>query len=80
MRFSDSTLLTRAAVAGQGLGLLRDTYVADDIAVGRLQVAIDAPWPADFAYYVVTRRGSPGRHRHVANFKKSLCQEAEADA
>jgi len=57
-RLADSTLLARAAVAGQGLALLRDTYAMDEIAAGRLQVALDAPWPMEFAYYIVTTRGT----------------------
>jgi len=78
-RFSDSTLLTRAAVAGQGLALLRDTYVADDIKAGRLRVALDAPWPVRFAYYAVTRRDALPAPPHVAAFRQWLLQEAAAD-
>jgi LysR family glycine cleavage system transcriptional activator len=80
IRFSDSTLLTRAAVAGQGLALLRDTYVADDVAAGRLKVAFDAPWPADFAYYVVTRPGASISQEQIASFKTWLMQEAASGA
>ena len=56
-RFADSILLARAAIAGQGLALLRDTYAMDEVAAGRLQVALDAPWPTQFSYYIVTTRG-----------------------
>lgn len=79
MRLSDITMLTRAAAAGQGLALVRDIYVADDIADGRLKVAIDAPWPAQFAYYVVTRHGSGRRHPQIASFKDWLLLEAASD-
>ena len=41
-RFSDATLLLGAAVAGQGLALLPDTYVAEEISTGRLKIAIAA--------------------------------------
>ena len=75
-RFSDATLLARAAIAGQGLALLRDTYVADDIASGRLEIAIVAPWPAEFAYYIATRPGSERRNPQIARFKEWLLQEA----
>lgn len=78
-RFADSTLLARAAVAGQGLALLRDTYVADDIAAGRLRVAFDAPWPAAFAYYVVTRPGARRRKGPIAAFADWVLQEAAAE-
>lgn len=73
-RFADSILLARAAVAGQGLALLRDTYAMDEIAAGRLQVALDAPWPAQFAYYVVT---APGPRSPAVNaFSEWLLAEA----
>lgn len=78
-RFSDSTLLVRAAVAGQGLALVRDTYVAEEIMVGRLKIAFDAPWPARFAYYVVTRRGARGRSPQIACFREWLLQEAASE-
>jgi LysR family transcriptional regulator, glycine cleavage system transcriptional activator len=78
-RFADSTLLCRAAVAGQGLALLRDTYVGDEIAAGRLQVALDAPWPADFAYYVVTRPSNDSRWPRIERFRKWLFDEAAID-
>lgn len=77
-RFSDAGLLIRAAIAGQGLALLRDTYVADEIAAGRLQLAIDAPWPAHFAYYIVTRPDPKGRSPLVALFSDWLQQEVAA--
>jgi LysR family glycine cleavage system transcriptional activator len=75
-RFSDTTLLLGAAVAGQGLALLRDTDVAEDIAAGRLKVAIIADWPAEFAYYVVTSSGSAHHNPRVAKFKEWLVEEA----
>jgi LysR family glycine cleavage system transcriptional activator len=76
---SDSTLLVRAAVAGQGLALLRDTYVTEEVDAGRLAVALDAPWPAAFAYYVVTRAGA--RHGTSVNrFVAWLMREAAAGA
>lgn len=75
-RFSDVPLLIRAAVAGQGLALLRDTYVADEIAGGRLRIALDAPWPARFAYYVVTRATPNGVSAEAASFSDWLMSEA----
>jgi LysR family transcriptional regulator, glycine cleavage system transcriptional activator len=75
-RFSDVPLLIRAAVAGQGLALLRDTYVADEIAGGRLRIALDAPWPARFAYYVVTRAARDAVTAETANFIDWLLSEA----
>jgi LysR family transcriptional regulator, glycine cleavage system transcriptional activator len=75
-RLADASLLVRAAVAGQGLALLRDTYVADEVAAGRLRIALDAPWPARFAYYCVTLPGSDRRRPAIASFKAWLLREA----
>ena len=52
--FDDDLLLIRAAVAGQGVALVRDIHAAEELASGRLQVVIDQPWPQAFAYYAVT--------------------------
>lgn len=52
--FDDDFLLVRAAEAGQGLALVRDIHAMDDIASGRLALALSQPWPTEFAYYVVT--------------------------
>jgi LysR family glycine cleavage system transcriptional activator len=51
--FSDGTLIVRAAVAGQGLGLVREFYAAEELAGGRLVRALDVTWPSRFGYYLV---------------------------
>ena len=75
-RFADSMLLMRAALAGQGLALLRDIYARDAIAAGRLRVALDTPWPTPFAYYVVT--APRPRSAVVRSFRDWLLTEAAA--
>ena len=75
-RFSDPTLLLGAAVAGQGLALLPDTYVAEDVAAGRLKIAIAAAWPGEFAYYAVIPSGADRHNARVARFKEWLVREA----
>jgi LysR family glycine cleavage system transcriptional activator len=52
--FDDDYLLVRAAIAGQGLALVRDVYAVEEIESGRLALALDRPWPTQFAYYAVT--------------------------
>ena len=52
--FEDDYLLIRAAVAGQGLALVPEEYAREEIAAGRLVQVLDKPWPARFAYYLVT--------------------------
>ncbi|MGU7770160.1 LysR substrate-binding domain-containing protein [Burkholderia sp. MR1-5-21] len=51
--FTDDSLLVKAAISGQGIALVRDVYVHDEIAAGHLVRALDLPWPTQFAYYVV---------------------------
>src|SRR5215472_381136 len=51
--FSDNYLIVRAADAGQGLALVQDIYVNDDLRSQRLVKALTVNWPLQFAYYVV---------------------------
>lgn len=46
--------MIRAAAAGQGLALVPQEYAHEEIAAGRLVQVLDKPWPARFAYYLVT--------------------------
>ncbi|MCS3434164.1 transcriptional regulator GcvA [Klebsiella sp. BIGb0407] len=52
--FEDDYLLIRAAAAGQGIALVPEEYALEEIAAGRLVQVLDKPWPARFAYYLVT--------------------------
>ncbi|CAH2599447.1 LysR family transcriptional regulator [Rhodovastum atsumiense] len=74
-RFPDDHLLVRAAVAGQGLALVAEFHAAEEIAAGRLAVALDLPWPSRFAYYVLTRPG-PGRPPAALAFRDWVLREA----
>jgi LysR family glycine cleavage system transcriptional activator len=51
--FSDNHLIVRAAVAGQGLALVRDVYAEDDLRAKKLVKPLTVNWPVQFAYYVV---------------------------
>lgn len=77
--FEDDYLLVRAAIAGQGLALVRDVYAAEEIASGRLALALDRPWPTEFAYYAVTLPDSARRHA-VRAFIDWLKEEAGQEA
>ena len=76
--FEDDLLLIRAALAGQGLALIRDVYATEEIASGRLVLALDQPWPVDFAYYAVTLENAPDRPP-VRDFISWLKKEATSD-
>jgi LysR family glycine cleavage system transcriptional activator len=73
--FSDDTLLVRAAVAGQGLALVYDTYAAEEIAAGRLVHAYTGRWPSKFGYYLVGLADT-FRRPAVRRFKTWLAAEA----
>jgi LysR family glycine cleavage system transcriptional activator len=51
--FSDDHLMVRAAVAGQGLALIRNVYADDDLRSKRLVQALAVRWPAQFAFHAV---------------------------
>jgi LysR family glycine cleavage system transcriptional activator len=73
--FSDDTLLIRAAVAGQGLALVYDTYAGKDVAAGRLVQPYKGRWPSKFGYYLVGL-GETFRRPAVRRFKTWLTAEA----
>jgi len=73
--FDDDFLLIRAAEAGQGLALVPQEYAREEIAAGRLVQVLDKPWPARFAYYLVTRPADAGRHE-IRVFSDWIRQEA----
>ena len=51
--FSENHLIVRAAVAGQGLALVRDIYAGDDLRAKKLVKPLTVNWPVHFAYYAV---------------------------
>lgn len=77
--FSDGTLIVRAAVAGQGLGLVREFYAAEELAAGRLVRALDLRWPSRFGYYIVATAQSLERPA-VRRFRDWLAAEMRVDA
>jgi len=75
--FEDDILLIRAALAGQGIALVREIYGREEIAAGLLRRVLDLPLPTRFAYYVVTRPEA-AQQRKVAAFRDWLLGEAAA--
>lgn len=53
--FENDMLLIRAAVAGQGLALVRDVYAQDELSAGRIVSALEDSIPTADAYYFVAR-------------------------
>lgn len=73
--FDDDILLIRAAEAGQGMALVRDVYVRDEISSGRLCIALQCPQATKFAYYAVTTAEAAKRPA-VQVFVEWLSEEA----
>ena len=71
------TPLVRAAVAGQGLGLVREFYAAEELAAGRLVRALDISWPSRFGYYLVATPAALDRPL-VRAFRNWLVEEMAA--
>ncbi|WP_250647482.1 LysR substrate-binding domain-containing protein [Brucella pseudogrignonensis] len=77
--FEDAYMLVRAAIAGQGLALVRDVHAAEEIASGLFALALDGPWPAEFAYYAVTLPDAASR-QSVRDFIGWLKEESKQEA
>jgi LysR family glycine cleavage system transcriptional activator len=74
-RFSQASLAIDAAVAGQGIALARTALAALDLAAGRLLRPLAAALPADFAYWILSRREHAATPA-VARFRDWLLRRA----
>jgi len=72
--YADDYLVIRAAISGQGLALVRDVYVLDELNSGSLVEALDEAWPTDFAYYLVGQETTFDKP-HVSKFCDWLAAE-----
>jgi len=52
-RFEQFHMVIQAAIAGVGLALLPQFLIQEELASGRLVVAIDRPVTSEYAYYLV---------------------------
>jgi LysR family transcriptional regulator, glycine cleavage system transcriptional activator len=59
-RFDQFSMVIEAALQGLGFGLLPRYLIEDEIAAGKLQVALDSPMSTANGYYIVTPEGKPG--------------------
>jgi LysR family glycine cleavage system transcriptional activator len=75
-RFSQSSLLIEAAVAGRGVALAKRTLAQADLSAGRLMAPFpDGSQTVGFAYHIVTPRDRPASPSAVA-FTAWLKREA----
>jgi len=73
--FSLASMAVQAAIDGQGVALVGQVLVADDIAAGRLVRPFELSFPVHFAYYIVCPLITAERPRVVA-FREWLLEEA----
>jgi LysR family transcriptional regulator, glycine cleavage system transcriptional activator len=76
--FSENHLIVRAAVAGQGLALVRDIYAKDDLRSKKLVKALTVNWPVQFAYYAVATSEALQKPA-VRRFRDWLIEEARRE-
>lgn len=76
---ADDALLIRAAIAGQGLAVVRDIYAADELAAGRLIRVLTNTAPTADAYFLVARPDRMAQRRAKA-FRDWLLGAVEAFA
>ncbi len=77
--FKDDFMIIKAAVAGQGLALLHDVYVNDELRKGTLLKACSAAWPTNFAYYAVTlpETGSRPAVKKFVKWLQAISEDAQ---
>jgi len=78
-RFSQENMAVQAAIDGQGVALVGDRLVADDLAAGRLVRPFDPGLctPLSFSYYLLCAADNAGLPK-VAAFRDWLLEEARA--
>ncbi|MDX8457588.1 LysR substrate-binding domain-containing protein [Mesorhizobium humile] len=73
--FENDLLLIRAAIAGQGLALVRDVYASDELSSGRIVLALEGSSPTADAYYFVARPEAMATTK-VAAFRDWIFEES----
>lgn len=75
LAFSDDHLVVQAAIASQGLALVRDVYAEDDLRRKKLLRVLSGSWPVQFAYYVVATSQALQKPE-VRRFRDWILEEA----
>lgn len=80
-RFEQFHMVIQAAIAGLGLAVLPRFLIQDEIASGRLVVAIDRPVRSEHAYYLVHPERKADLHRVTAfrDWLLELCATQRGD-
>lgn len=78
-RFEQIYMVIQAAIAGLGLAVLPQFLIQEELASGRLLVAVDRPVTSDRAYYLVHPERKADLHRVIA-FRDWLLEQCAAFA
>jgi len=78
MNFSQTSLAVDAAIAGQGVALVSDLFVADEITKGRLCRLFDHSITGEAGFFAVTPR-KPRNFEAVNRMKDWLISQAKSD-
>ncbi|WP_259782302.1 transcriptional regulator GcvA [Aestuariispira ectoiniformans] len=76
-RFPDTNMALQAALADQGVALVRSAHVGDDLEAGRLIRLFDVDYPSASAYYLVCPKGRENQPK-IKAFREWLQEEAAA--
>ena len=74
-RFPNSSMALQAAIAGQGVALVRSAHVDGQLEAAGLVKLFDLPCPSQLAYFLVCPEGSEERPR-IAAFRNWICEQA----
>ena len=74
-RFPNSNMALQAAIAGQGVALVRSAHVDSGLSAAGLVRLFDVHCPAESAYYLVCQEGAQTRRR-IAGFQEWIKAEA----
>ncbi len=77
MNFSQTSLALDAAIAGQGVALVSDLFVADEFATGRLCRPFDYTITGEFGFFVVTPR-NPRKPEVVKRMREWLLSQRKS--
>ena len=78
MNFSQTSLAVDAAIAGQGVALVSDLFVADAVAAGRLCRPFDHTIAGEIGFFVVTPR-SPRKPIVVGRMREWLVSQSKLE-
>ena len=74
------SMAVQAAIDGQGVALVGDLLVADELAAGRLVCPFDPSLntPLTFSYYLLSAKGSDELPKKITAFRDWLLEVARA--